>query len=113
MDELLTGLRMPPLGELEHQFLKRFMGEWLRAFRTRIEYPLLLAAAGVRQFKPTKMTDKYCAAQIADEWQRYREGCVAVHQISAPTDLLERAYSRADRRAPHLPQTYPHGPHLN
>ena len=109
MDALLTGLMMPPPDEQEQQFLKRFMSERLRAFRTRIEYPLLLAAAGVGKFKPAKMTDKYCAEQIRDEWQRYREGCVDVHQISAPIDLLERAYSWADRLATHFAQTYRSG----
>jgi hypothetical protein len=109
MDALLTGLMMPPPDEEEQQFLKRFNGERLRAFRTRIEYPLLLAAAGVGKFKPTKMTDKYCAEQIRDEWQRHREGCAEPHQISAPIDLLERAYSWADRLATHFAQTYRSG----
>jgi hypothetical protein len=102
MDALLAGLLMPPPDEEEQHFLKRFTRERLRHFRARIEYPLLLAAAGVGRFRPRNMTDKYCAAQIRDEWQRYRHGCAEAHNIVAPIDLLEEAYSWADRLATHF-----------
>ena len=109
VDALLTGLLMPPADEQEQSFLKRFTFERLRHFRARIEYPLLLAAAGVKRFKPTSYTDKYYAAQIKDEWQRYRAGCAEAHNILAPIDLLEEAYSWADRLATHFAQTYRSG----
>jgi hypothetical protein len=109
MDALLAGLLMPPPDEEEQHFLKRFTRERLRHFRARIEYPLLLAAAGVGRFRPRNMTDKYCAAQIRDEWQRYRHGCAEAHNIVAPIDLLEEAYSWADRLATHFAQTYRSG----
>ena len=47
--------------------------------------------------------------QIRDEWRRYREGCADAHHISAPIDLLEEAYSWADRLATHFAQTYRSG----
>ncbi|HEY4071332.1 MAG TPA: hypothetical protein VGM04_07235, partial [Sphingomicrobium sp.] len=81
VDMLLTGLLMPPIDEQEQNFLKRFTAERMRQYRTRIEYPLLLAAAGVKQFKPRNYTDKYYAAQIHDEWQAYRVGCADAHNI--------------------------------
>jgi hypothetical protein len=109
MDALLTGLLMPPPDEQEQNFLKRFNSEKMRPIRTRIEYPLLLAAAGVKGFRPRSFTDKYCAAQIQDEWQRYREGCFNPLEISAPIDILEQAYSWADRLATHFAQTYRSG----
>jgi len=109
MDALLNGLLMPPPDEQEQDFLKQFNNEKMRPIRARIEYPLLLAAAGVKRFKPRNFTDKYCAAQIQDEWQRYREGCVNPLDISAPIDILEQAYSWADRLATHLAQTYRSG----
>ena len=107
VDALLTGLLMPPADE--QSFLKRFTFERLRHFRARIEYPLLLAAAGVKRFRPASYTDKYYAAQIKDEWQRYRSGCADAHNILAPIDLLEEAYSWADRLATHFAQTYRSG----
>ena len=109
VDALLTGLLMPPFDEQEQRFLRAFAREQLRHFRTRIEYPLLLAATGVKQFKPRTYSDQYYAAQIHDEWQRYRVGCADAHNIAAPIDLLEHAYSWADRLATHFAQTYRSG----
>jgi hypothetical protein len=109
MDTLLTGLLMPPPDEQEQDFLKRFTRERLRHYRARIEYPLLLAAAGVKRFKPRNFTDKYCAEQIRDEWQRYRASCADAHNILAPIELLEEAYSWSDRLATHFAQTYRSG----
>jgi hypothetical protein len=109
VDALLAGLLMPPPDSEEQKFLKQFLSERLRRIRARIEYPLLLAAAGVKRFKPRNFTDKYCAAQIQDEWQRYRESCFAPLEIDAPIDILEGAYSWADRLATHFAQTYRSG----
>ena len=109
VDAVLTGLLMPPPDRQEQEFLKFFLRERLRHFRTRIEYPLLLAAAGVKGFNPRNFTDKHCAAQIRDEWQRYRSNCADAHNIIAPIDLLEEAYSWADRLATHFAQTYRSG----
>lgn len=109
VDALLIGLLMPPPDQQEQAFLKRFMRERVRYFRSRIEYPLLLAAAGVKPFRPQNFTDKYCAEQIRDEWQRYRTGCADAHNILAPIDGLEEAYSWADRLATHFAQTYRSG----
>jgi len=109
VDDLLSGLLMPPPDEQEQEFLKRFKRERLQNFRTRIEYPLLLAAAGVKRFRPRNNTDKYYAEQIRDEWQSYRTSCAEAHNILAPIDLLEQAYSYADRLATHFAQTYRSG----
>jgi hypothetical protein len=109
VDALLTGLLMPPPDEHEQRFLKRFLKERLRQIRTRIEYPLLLTAAGVRRFSTRDLTDRHSAKMISDEWQRYRAGCVDAHNIVAPIDALEEAYSWADRLATHFAQTYRSG----
>ena len=109
MDAMLQGLLMPPPNHQEQQFLKRFTRERLRTVRTRIEYPLLLAAVGVGRFGAKDFANKHCEAEIRDEWRRYREGCADPLQISAPIDLLEQAYSWADRLATHFAQTYRSG----
>ena len=109
VDQLLRGLLMPPPDRHEQAFLKQFLNERLRRIRARIEYPLLLTAAGVRPFRARDLTSKHAEAQIKDEWQRYRVGCVEAHNISAPIDLLENAYSWADRIATHFAQTYRSG----
>lgn len=109
VDALLTGLLMPPADQQEQGFLKRFTSERPRHLRARIEYPLLLTAAGVRRFSARDLTLKDCEAQIRDEWRRYREQCIDAHCMSAPFDLLEEAYSWADRLATHFAQTYRSG----
>lgn len=109
VDALLSGLLMPPPDRQEQGFLKRFLKERLRRIRARIEYPLLLTAAGVRRFRARDLTSKHAEAQIRDEWRRYRAGCVEAHNIGAPIDLLEESYSWADRLATHFAQTYRSG----
>ncbi len=109
VDALLTGLLMPPPDAQEQDFLKRFLRERLRWFRARIEYPLLLTAAGVRPFRARDLTSRHAEAQIRDEWRRYRAGCVEAHNISAQIDLVEDSYSWADRLATHFAQTYRSG----
>ena len=109
MDAMLQGLLMPPPNEQEQDFLKRFTRERLRSVRVRIEYPLLLAAAGVGRFGAKDFANKHCEVAIRDEWRRYRQGCAEPLHISAPMDLLERAYSWADRLATHFAQTYRSG----
>jgi hypothetical protein len=109
VDTLLRGLLMPPPDEQELHFLQRFLHERLRRIRTRIEYPLLLTAAGVRPFRARDLTSKHAEAQIRDEWRRYRAGCGEAHNISAEMDLLEESYSWADRLATHFAQTYRSG----
>jgi hypothetical protein len=109
VDALLRGLLMPPPDAQELRFLKRFLSERVRRVRARIEYPLLLTAAGVRPFRASELTTRHAEAQIRDEWRRYRAGCAEAHNISAPIDLLEESYSWADRLATHFAQTYRSG----
>jgi hypothetical protein len=109
LDAMLTGLLMPPPDEQEQRFLKRFFTERSRNIRTRIEYPLLLTAAGVRRISTRDLNDRHCEIQIRDEWRRYREGCARAHNITAPIDLLEEAYCWADRLATNFAQSYRSG----
>jgi hypothetical protein len=109
VDALLTGLLMPPPDRQEQHFLRRFLSERLPRIRARIEYPLLLTAAGVRRFRVRDLTASHADAQTRDEWSRYRAGCADAHNLSAPIDLLERSYSWADGLATHFAQTYRSG----
>ena len=109
VDDLLCGLMMPPPDAHEHRFYRKFASERLHRIRARIEYPLLLAIAGVRKVGLRDIREKHAAQMIREEWQRYREGCVAAHEINAPIDLLEEAYSWADRLATHFAQSYRSG----
>lgn len=107
--EMLVALLMPPPDPQERQFLSIFAKERFRRFRTRIEYPLLLAAAGVARFEARQIRESDCAAAIENEWRGYRQNCVGPHAVTASLDLLEQAYSWSDRLATHFAQTYRSG----
>ena len=109
IDALLGALLLPPPGGEDRKFAAEFVGERLRRIRTRIEYPLLLAAAGVGRFGRKDFTNAHCVEQTRDEWRRYREVCADAHEIAAPIDILEDSYSWADRLATHFAQTYRSG----
>ena len=109
VDALLTALLMPPPNDVEQRFFKRFATERLPRIRARIEYPLLLSAAGVRRFRARDLTARHADAQTRDEWRRYRAGCAEAHNIDAPIGLLEDSYSWADGLATHFAQTYRSG----
>ena len=109
VDALLCGLLVPPPDKEELRFLRRFLRERVRRVRARIEYPLLLTAAGVRRLRARDFTSRHAEAQTRDEWRRYRAGCAEAHNISAPIDLLEESYSWADTLATHFAQTYRSG----
>jgi hypothetical protein len=109
IDALLGGMLLPPPGEEDREFAEGFVSERLRRIRTRIEYPLLLAAAGVGRFGRKDFTNAHCVRQTREEWRRYREVCADAHNIAAPIDVLEESYSWADRLATHFAQTYRSG----
>jgi hypothetical protein len=109
VDRLLSALLLPPPDDQEHGFLRVFFNERARRIRGRIEYSLLLAAAGVSRFKARQLRESHSAAAIEEEWRQYREACAARHEIFAPLDMLEKAYSWSDRLATHFAQTYRSG----
>jgi hypothetical protein len=109
IEQILTALLIPPPGKQEQHFLQRFLRERRPRFRPRIEYALLLNVAGVRRMRVRDLTEKYSEAMIREEWQQYQDKCVAAHNIVAPYDLLEDAYSWVDRLATNLAQTYRSG----
>jgi len=109
VERMLSALLLPPPDEQEHRFLARFYSERLPRFRFRFEYRLLLATAGVRRMRLSDFNERESARWIEDEWRQFREECVEAHQVHAPIDLLEEAYSWADRLATNLALTYRSG----
>ncbi len=109
IDRMLKALLLPPDDPLERDFLAGFVNEKPRRIRGRLEYPLLLAIAGVKRFELRKMRESHCAAGTRDEWRTFRDRCAGGFHIAAPLDLLEDAYSRADGLATHFALTYRSG----
>jgi hypothetical protein len=109
IDTMFKALLLPPPDAREQRFLARFFKERHPRFRPRMEYRFLLAAAGVRRLRLSDFTEKQNAQWIREEWRDYRDKCVDAHEIGAPIDLLEEAYSWADLVATNLALTYRSG----
>jgi len=86
-DELravLTALLSPPPDDQERAFIRKFQNECRRKIRTRIEYPLLLAATGVSRLRTHHWRADASARQTHAEWRRYCDACERVKAVSAP-----------------------------
>jgi hypothetical protein len=75
----------------------------------RLEYPLLLAFAGVKRMGPGAWKAQHCSEYTRTEWQAYREACADRHGVNAPLDRIELWYDWADRLAGHVAQSYRSG----
>ena len=109
VERTLEALLAPPPDPDERSFIREFRAERLGKMRARIEYPLLLALAGVGRLRKKDWKEASNAASIRDEWAAYRDRCADVHGVSAPLDLLEQSYSWADQLATRFAQTYRSG----
>jgi hypothetical protein len=111
--ELLDLLLAPPHDPRERSYLATFAAERPRRFRARVEYPLLLATAGVSRLSTKDLrTAKETAAREA-EWRRYCEQCANRHGLALPLDLLGDTHGWADQLATHFAQNYRSGHVLN
>ena len=111
-DELRSCLELllpPPRDDRERQFIRNFQSERRRRWRLRIEYPLLLAVAGVSKVKRHHFRTDRSVADTYEEWSRYREACFRAEAVSVPLDLLRSWYEWSDSLAGHFAQSYRSG----
>jgi hypothetical protein len=106
---VLQLLIAPPKDDRERQFLGKFQSEPRRRWRFRIEYPLLLAAAGVSKVKRHHFRTDRSVAETFEEWSNYRQACLHAQAVSVPLDLLRSWYERSDSLAGHFAQSYRSG----
>lgn len=111
-DELravLRALLAPPPDPNERGFLNQFRREWRRRLRLRIEYPLLLTAAGVSRIRRHHWSSDVGLEYTRAEWNRYRDACSRVATVSAPLEQLQGWYEWPDALASHFAQSYRSG----
>ena len=106
---VLELLVAPPKDDRERQFIRTFQSEQRRRWRLRIEYPLLLAAAGVSKVKRHHFRTDRSVADTYEEWSRYREACFRAEAVSVPLDGLRSWYEWSDSLAGHFAQSYRSG----
>lgn len=109
LQSVLTVLVSPPPDQQERGFIAKFQSECRRRFRARIEYPLLLAAAGVSRFRRQHWQADACSIQTHAEWQTYCDACRRVNALNAPLTGLQNWYEWADSLAGHFAQSYRSG----
>ena len=107
---LLLGAMMTlPPDPREEKFYAQFARERQHRIRARLEYPLLLALTGTSRLRASHWREARSAAAIDEEWQNFLAGCTDCHGVSAPLDLLQKAYGWADRMATYYAQTFRSG----
>jgi len=106
---LLTGMLDLPPATHEQRFYAQFRDERQRRVRARLEYPILLALTGTARLKTHHWREAKSIAAIDEEWQNYLAGCTDCHGVSAPLELLQKAYGWADRMATYYAQTFRSG----
>jgi hypothetical protein len=109
VDQMLTALLLPPPGAQEEHFIERFFAERIPKYRVRVEYALLLAAAGVRKIRLRDVQEDHTARMIKEEWRNFQEHCAAGHGAAGQLGMLEEAYAWTDHLATHLAQKYRSG----
>ncbi len=106
----LDAILSPPADVLELKHLDDFRSERDHRFRARIEFPLLLTAAGVKRIRASNWRESACVEAIEQEWSTFRKRCLFGDcGADAPLGLLEKVYGRSDRLAGHYAQTFRSG----
>ena len=114
LEALLAALIAPPAAAEERAFLRRFLSEYQRTLRPRVEYPLLLAATGVRRIRRAAWRSEPYLTSAREEWALFRSSSEgARHGVSVGLDRITDAYAWSDRLAQHFAQTYRSGHVLN
>ena len=108
-EAVLFAILAPPPDPQERAFLLTFLGERPRAIRPRIEYPLLLAAAGISPLRRHHWRADLSSQMTRAEWQSYSEACERAQAASAPLGALEQSYDWADSVAAHFAQSFRSG----
>jgi hypothetical protein len=114
LELLLARILLPDDSPEERACLAGFFRETERRRRGRIEYPLLLAAAGVGRLGLATLFVPPYHESTRHEWNRYRAAMPGPGTADpAPLQALERAYAWSDNLASHYAQAFRSGHVLN
>lgn len=112
--DLVDTLVGPPKAREEMDHLRQFLSEPERLLRPRLEYPVLLAAMGVKRLRRSAVFSTPYARATRDEWQSFHDAFAdGRHGVSAALDEIETSFAWSDRLAQHFAQSYRSGHVLN
>ncbi len=106
---LLEAMLSLPPDPRERRAYRQFTRERQRRFRTRLEYPVLLALTGIARLKANHWREARSVAAIDEEWRDFLAGCSDCHGVSAALELLQKAYGWSDRMATYYAQMFRSG----
>ena len=109
LENVVERVIAPPSDARERAFVLEFLGEHRRPWKLRIEYPLLLAAAGITRLKRRHWRADQSVVETHQDWQDFREACDEADAVAAPLAGLERSYEWADSLAGHFAQSFRSG----
>lgn len=111
---IVSNLLAPPSDPAEIKAIELYLGEHERKWRLRVEYPALLALAGVRKMNRSNFISAPYEATTRADWLPYREALVnAGINTGGALDSLEKSFSWSDRLADYYAQTYRSGSLFN
>ena len=111
---IVSNLLEPPSEPAEIKAIELYLGERERYWRLRVEYPALLALAGVRKMNRSNFVSAPYEATTRADWAPYREALVnAGIDTGRALDSLETSFSWSDRLADYYAQTYRSGSLFN
>ena len=99
----LRGPLMPPPDDAGARLPGAFHARTLRRIRRASNIRCCLRRRASRGLAP-KISPRNCRGEIETNGERYRRDCTGAHEISAPIDLLEQAYSWATGSRPISPK---------
>lgn len=106
---IVSALLAPPPSESERRFLAAFQQERRRKIRGRIEYPLMLAIAGVSRFGRHHWRSDASSEWTEADWRSYQDASRRANAPVSPLGELQSWYDWADNLAGHFAQTYRSG----
>ena len=107
LDDLLRRLIEPPQ---EEDLLVEYLAETEKLWRPRVEFPLMMALAGVRKMSRANFKSDRFARKAESDWRPYRPSPGNPASLSlADFNRLECAFAWADGLADHFAQIYRSG----
>ncbi|QYE33799.1 DUF4231 domain-containing protein [Polymorphobacter sp. PAMC 29334] len=111
---LVNEILRPPADRVEDRHFQTYLAEPERRFRSRAEYPLLLALLGIKRLRRTVFLNPRHDVAARAEWSAFYAACgERQHGIGVSLDVIESRFGWADHLAQHFAQSYRSGHVLN
>jgi hypothetical protein len=107
--QVMEAVVAPPRRPEEREFIQSYHNERRRRYRYRLEYPLLLAAAGVGRLKSADWNNEHWSDYTNAEWESFEQSCCGVECVSAGLEPLRCWYDWLDRLGGQFAQAYRSG----